>query len=136
MLAMIVRDETRHAALAWRTIAWSSAYDFFCVFCCCISSFFFCFFLSISLKTRIQNQNRQNETIANELRAIVDEEEQHDNSDGFKRLVVPLARALIGNANWRSFVMSSDIDMPAVVDDSLLSLYDSAISTLLKTFSL
>jgi hypothetical protein len=80
VLIGIVHDETRHAALAWRTVAWATG--------------------------KSSNATLNQRLIA----LIAAEHARcHQSCDLFARLIVPLAARLIGSDNWQRIVESNDV---------------------------
>ena len=92
VLVGIVRDEARHSALAWRTVAWASGGAV------------------------------RNETLNARLAAIVAEEQARcagaTQCELFARLIAPLAQRVIGARDWQQIVNSDDVEVAS--DDSLV----------------
>jgi hypothetical protein len=83
VLIGIVRDEARHSALAWRTVAWATGTA-----------------QSAALNERLKQ-------------IVVEESERcvAHNCDLFERLIVPLSTKLIGTSDWERVVESEDVDV-------------------------
>jgi hypothetical protein len=83
VLIGIVRDEARHSALAWRTVAWATG----------------------TAQSAALNKRLKQIAIEESARCVA------HNRDVFERLILPLATKLIGTSDWERVVESEDVDV-------------------------
>jgi hypothetical protein len=89
VLVGIVRDEARHSALAWRTVAWASGAA-----------------LNEPLNARLTT------IVADEQARCADAHQ----CELFARLIVPLAKRAIGARDWEQIVNAPEVEIPAAAD--------------------
>jgi hypothetical protein len=104
VLVGIVRDEARHSALAWRTVAWASGVA-----------------RNATLNQRLaQIVADEHARCAQAVRCAL-----------FERLIVPLADRLIGANDWQRVISSSD---QTIAEQSSRSLTEVTIDALKRSF--
>jgi hypothetical protein len=104
VLTGIVRDEARHSALAWRTVAWATA----------------------TAKNAALNAKLMQIAVDESNRCVATH-----SCDVFARLIVPLSKKLIGTSDWQRVVESDDV---AVEIDPSRTLTARTIEALIQTF--